>query len=42
MEAGMALEPALYRGGLVRRVVVDDQMQVEMGSVRSSMVGAGT
>ena len=31
MEARMPLEPALYRGGLVGSIIIDDQMQVEIG-----------
>ena len=31
VEAPMPIEPALYRGGLVGGVIVDDQMQVEIG-----------
>ena len=31
MEARMPLEPALYRGGLVGGIIIDDQMQVEIG-----------
>lgn len=31
MKARMSLEPAFYRGGLVGGIVVDDEMQVEMG-----------
>ena len=31
MEARMPLEPALYRGGLVGGIIIDDQMQVENG-----------
>ena len=30
-EARMPLEPALYRGGLVGGIIIDDQMQVEIG-----------
>ena len=30
-EARMPLEPALYRGGLVGSIIIDDQMQVEIG-----------
>src|SRR6202040_2088051 len=31
MKARMPLEPALYRGGLVGGIIIDDQMQVEIG-----------
>src|ERR1039457_5008693 len=31
MKARMPFEPALYRGGLVGGIIVDDEMQVEMG-----------
>ena len=31
VEARMPLEPAFYRGGLVGGIIVNDQMQVEVG-----------
>src|SRR5258708_23344139 len=31
VKARMPLEPALYRGGLVGGIIVDDEMQVEIG-----------
>src|SRR6478752_6159077 len=39
MEARMPLEPALYRGGLVGGIIIDDQMQVSTGSGISSLWG---
>jgi hypothetical protein len=34
----MPLEPARYRGGLVGGIIIDDQMQVEIGQ-RSAFSG---